>query len=61
MVPAWTRVDLGLRYSTVLAGQKTVFRFKVENAADKNYLLGERGFLYLASPRTFLLSAAVDF
>ena len=60
-VPAWTRLDAGLRYTTRIQGKQTVFRFNVENLADKNYFFSDRGDLNLAPPRTFFISASVDF
>ncbi|RZJ21646.1 MAG: TonB-dependent receptor, partial [Haliea sp.] len=60
-VPAWTRFDAGVRYTTRIQGKPTVFRFNVENLADKNYFFSDRGDLNLAPPRTFYLSATVDF
>ncbi len=59
-VPAWTRLDAGVRYSANLYGQKATLRFNVENLADKNYFMGDRGGLVLAAPRTFLASVTMD-
>lgn len=36
-VPAWTRVDLGARYTTKVAGRDTTFRFGVDNVFNKRY------------------------
>ncbi|MDO9403054.1 MAG: TonB-dependent receptor [Polaromonas sp.] len=60
-VPAWTRFDAGVRYTTRIQGKPTVFRFNVDNLADRNYFFSDRGDLNLAPPRTFYLSATVDF
>lgn len=62
-LPAWTRWDLGARYATRIAGRQTVIRASVENVADRHYWAGRfnDGFANIASPRTFKLSASVDF
>ena len=36
-LPDWTRVDLGLRYATIVFGRDTIFRATVENVADNSY------------------------
>jgi len=36
-IPGWTRVDLGARYTTKLAGRQTTFRFGVDNVFNKRY------------------------
>ena len=62
-VPSWTRVDLGARYETTIEGRRTVFRFMVENVADASYWDAVPAFQVLtyAMPRTYLLSASIDF
>jgi iron complex outermembrane recepter protein len=60
-VPAWTRLDAGVRYASKLAGKNVVWRFNVENLADKNYFMGDLTSLYIAPPRSFLASATIDF
>lgn len=62
-IPAWTRLDLGARYHTVIGGKSVVFRANVENVLDRNYWSGVASFGTLAqgAPRTVLLSASVDF
>jgi iron complex outermembrane receptor protein len=62
-IPNWTRVDLGLRYVWQRAdGKPVTLRAAVENVFDKNYYASAAGgFLTLGSPRTYLVSAAVDF
>lgn len=62
-IPTWTRVDLGARYETRIEGRRTVFRFMVENVADARYWDSVPAFQVLtyAAPRTYLLSASVDF
>lgn len=62
-IPAWTRFDLGARYATKLAGKDVVFRANVDNVFDKNYWQGvySSGSIALGAPRTYRLSATVDF
>jgi len=62
-IPSWTRVDIGARYSTRMAGKAVVLRASVENVADRNYWSGRfgDGFATLGSARTVRLSASVDF
>jgi iron complex outermembrane receptor protein len=59
--PDWARVDLGLRYATILNDQPITLRFNVENVADDRYWLTTGTFVTVASPRTFILSASVNF
>lgn len=60
---AWTRVDLGARYATRIAGHAVVFRGSVENVTNRRYWDSVPAFqtVTYAAPRTFLLSASVDF
>lgn len=65
-VPSWTRFDLGARYTTLLAEQAVTFRARVDNVTDRNYWASVGGYpgygyLVLGAPRTFTLSAAIDF
>lgn len=62
-IPSWTRVDLGARYSTRLAGKATTFRANILNAFDRDYWSGvaSYGGFVQGAPRTVLLSAAIDF
>jgi iron complex outermembrane receptor protein len=62
-IPSWTRLDLGVRYATKLAGKNVMFRANVDNVFDKNYWQGvsNLGGIYLGAPRTYRLSATVDF
>ena len=61
--PSWTRVDLGARYATSIAGKKTVLRATVDNAFDRQYWAGAfaDNFLTVGAPRTYRISASVDF
>lgn len=62
-IPAWTRVDVGARYRMRLGGRPTTLRAGIENLADRNYWAAASSSFGLArgAPRTFLLSATVDF
>ncbi|MEG0919894.1 MAG: TonB-dependent siderophore receptor [Comamonas sp.] len=61
--PSWTRVDLGARYATTIAGKKTTLRATVDNAFDRQYWAGAfaDNFLTVGAPRTYRVSATVDF
>ena len=64
-IPAWTRLDLGGRYSCAVGDKLLTVRANVENVTNKDYwssVGGEPGadYLVLAAPRTFLLSMSVD-
>ena len=59
--PDWTRFDLGLRYATLVYDQPVTLRFNVENIADNRYWLTTGNFVTVASPRTFILSASINF
>lgn len=58
---AWTRVDLGARYKATIVGTPVTFRGSVENLFDKTYWLTTGTYVAVGSPRTLVLSAAVDF
>ncbi|WP_417568603.1 TonB-dependent receptor [Methylopila henanensis] len=62
-VASWTRFDLGARYAfTGPLDKPVVIRADVQNVFDKAYWSSSaRGFLAVGAPRTFLLSASVDF
>ncbi|MFT4191895.1 MAG: TonB-dependent siderophore receptor [Comamonas sp.] len=62
-IGGWTRFDAGASYATRLYGKNVVFRANVENIADRNYWAGyfNTGYATLGAPRTFKLSATVDF
>ncbi|MBB5758114.1 iron complex outermembrane receptor protein [Methylorubrum rhodinum] len=62
-VPDWTRFDAGLRYAFEgVNGKPVVLRATVQNLFDERYWASAaRGFLAVGAPRTFILSAAVDF
>ncbi len=64
-VPAYHVFNLGARYVTRIAGQRTTLRFNIDNVLDRFYWrdvtqeLG--GYLFPGAPRTFRLSAQFDF
>ena len=59
-MPSWTRVDLGARYVTQIAGKPVVFRANLENVADKAYWVTST-YVTVGAPRTLMLSAQIDF
>ncbi len=66
-IDAWTRLDVGARYAFKVDDKHITLRANVENIADKRYWSSagasddsEPG-LTLSTPRTYLLSATVDF
>lgn len=62
-IPAWTRFDAGLRYSTKMLGKATTWRATVQNLANRKAWVGVTswGAVSPQLPRTFVLSASVDF
>ncbi|RYF23570.1 MAG: TonB-dependent receptor [Comamonadaceae bacterium] len=61
-IPGYDSYDLGLRYTTRLAGKATVFRLTVENVGDSSHWLAVRtGFLTRSTPRTALFSVSTEF
>jgi iron complex outermembrane receptor protein len=62
-VPAWTTLDLGLRYKTQWVGKSTTFRVGVNNVFNRHYWSGvaSYGTISLGAPRTVYASAAIDF
>ncbi|MDF3241477.1 TonB-dependent receptor [Pseudomonas veronii] len=66
-IGAWNRIDVGARYAFKVDDKHITLRANVENVADKRYWSSagasddsEPG-LTLSTPRTYLLSATVDF
>lgn len=57
----WERYDLGARYSTKVGGKPVVLRGVIENVTNKSYWLTQGTYVGVGSPRTFVLSASVDF
>lgn len=65
-VPSWTRYDAGLRYITSIGNQVITIRGQIENLANRDYWASAggypgAGYLVLGAPRTFVLSASLDF
>ena len=64
-LPAWTRFDLGARYVVLVADKPLTLRFNVDNVANKRYWASAfdtfRPDLLQGAPRTFKLSASMDF
>lgn len=62
---SWTRLDLGVRYDMPLGVDNTlVWRARVENVTDADYWANASGpwaYLNMGAPRTFKLSATVNF
>ncbi len=65
-VPGWTRFDLGARYATDIKGHLVTVRGRIDNVADRDYWASsggfpDNGYLVLGAPRTFTVSAQLDF
>ncbi len=62
-IPSWTRIDVGARYQTSIAGRHTTLRATIQNLTDRAYWSGitSWGAVSPAIPRTFVLSASFDF
>lgn len=65
-VPDWTRLDLGAIYDLPVGTRTVTLRGRVDNVTDENYYASAGGFpgqgyLVVGAPRTFALSAAIDF
>lgn len=63
---SWTRFDVGARYSMELAGRPFALRARIDNVTDEKDWISAGGFpgfgyLVLGAPRTFVLSASIDF
>lgn len=64
-VPGWSRLDLGVRYMTEVAGRLVTLRARFDNATDRDYWASSGGFpnngyLVLGVPRTFSFSASIN-
>lgn len=65
-LPSWTRYDVGVRYITSIGNKMITIRGQIENLANRNYWASAggypgAGYLVLGAPRTFVLSASLDF
>lgn len=66
LVPSWTRWDIGARYATNLGGHDFSVRARVDNVGNRDYWgsvggFPGNGYLVVGAPRTFSISASVDF
>lgn len=59
--PSWTRYDAGLRYVTRIDNKPVTLRASVENLTDKNFWVLSGTFASVSVPRTFVISASMDF
>ena len=62
-IPAWTRWDVGARYTARFGGKPVVLRANIENLLDKSYWMGSyccSGLVSRGGPRAVLLSASMD-
>jgi len=65
-VAGWSRFDAGVRYLTSVSGKLLTIRGRVENLADRDYWSSVggypgNGYLVLGNPRTFTLTASMEF
>jgi iron complex outermembrane receptor protein len=65
-VDSWVRLDIGARYVAEVAGNSLTFRARIDNVTDESDWVSVGGYpgsnyLVLGGPRTFVLSASVDF
>ncbi|OAS23025.1 ligand-gated channel [Methylobacterium platani] len=61
-IPDWATLDVGLRYATTVQDRPLTLRATVANVTGTNYWASTgRGILSQGTPRTFLLSASMDF
>ena len=65
-VPGWSRLDIGARYVTDISGKLVTLRARVDNVTDRDYWASvggypNSGYLVLGNPRTFSLTASVEF
>ncbi|MEH2622691.1 iron complex outermembrane receptor protein [Bradyrhizobium sp. AZCC 1719] len=61
-IPDWVRTDIGARYVTKIDGRPLTLRAAVENVFGVDYWATTgRGFLTPGTPRTYRLSASIDF
>ncbi len=65
-IPSWTRLDVGARYGIKWDQREVTLRARVDNVTDENYWASVGGsfganYLVMGGPRTFVVSASVDF
>jgi iron complex outermembrane receptor protein len=59
--PSWTRYDAGVRYVTSIDNKPLTIRASIENLLDKDFWVLSGSFASVSAPRTFVLSASMDF
>lgn len=65
-IPSWTRLDLGARYGFKVEERDVTLRARLDNVTGRDYWASSGGYpgsnyLVLGAPRTFSVSASVDF
>jgi iron complex outermembrane recepter protein len=60
-IPAWTRLDGGIRYNTRIAGRVTNVQLNIDNLFNKKYWASAGEGLQYGTPRTWRISASMDF
>lgn len=60
-VPGYFRFDLGARYKAEWNGMPVTLQAMCYNVTDKKYWQPQGNNLYVGSPRTFMISATIDF
>ncbi len=65
-VDSWSRLDIGVRYTTDISGVGAAFRLRLENVTDNSYWATVGGFpganyLIQGAPRTISFTASADF
>jgi iron complex outermembrane receptor protein len=65
-LPSWTRLDFGASYLTRVMGRDLTLRARVDNLTDRAYWASAggypgAGYLVAGAPRTFVVSATLDF
>lgn len=65
-IDSWTRLDIGARYIMAVPDNDVTLRARIENLTDESYWASTGGFpganyLVQGGPRTFIVSASVDF
>lgn len=65
-VSGWARLDLGARYLMEVNGKLLTLRARIDNVTDRDYWASVggypgNGYLTEGAPRTFLVSASMDF
>lgn len=61
-LPAWTRLDVGVRQAVDIAQRRVTFRAAVSNVTNHRYWTGVASFgtFFQGGPRTMSLSASID-